>query len=68
MLKNVSSLKYKKTLCGFPEDKNYNKKKNFINDFHKKLLKVIRKKAMSIRKSQFADPYISIGKSRYADP
>ena len=56
MLKNVSSLKYKKTLCGFPEDKNYNKKKNFINDFHKKLLKVIRKKAMSIRKSQFADP------------
>lgn len=36
------SLDYKQKLCIFPEEKNYNRRKVLICEFHKQLLKVIR--------------------------
>ena len=47
--------KCQQKLCGFPEDKNVNRRKTLICEFHKKLLKVIREKAMSIKELGFAD-------------
>ena len=44
------SLKYKQKLCGFPEDKSFNRMEILICEFHKKFLKVICKKAKSICK------------------
>ena len=47
---NMSSLNCKQKLRGLPEDKNSNKRKVLICEFHKKLLIVIREKAESIHK------------------
>ena len=33
----MASLKYKQELCGFPEDKNANRRKVSIREFHEKL-------------------------------
>ena len=47
----MSILKCEQELSGFLEDKNSNRKKVLICRFHKKLLKVINKKAKLIHKS-----------------
>ena len=47
----MSILKCEQELSSFLEDKNSNRKKDLICRFHKKLLKVINKKAKFIRKS-----------------
>ena len=40
----MASLKYKQKLCGFPEDKNANRRKVLIREFHKKLFEKNQRK------------------------
>ena len=53
MRTSVANLKMKQKLRGFPENKYSNGRKVLICKLHKKLLKLIRKKAKSIRQSRF---------------
>ena len=54
MRTSVANLKMKQKLRGFPENKYSNGRKVLICKLHKKLLKLIRKKAKSIRQSRLA--------------
>ena len=45
--------KFEQKLCGFPDDKNSNRRKLLIREFHETLLKVIYQKTKLIHESCF---------------
>ena len=54
---SVVNLTCKEKLRGFPHDKNSNRRKVLIREFHKKMLKAIHEKVNLIHKSRFTDCY-----------